>query len=278
MSAGTLARRGGGELGRAIAAYPAMLRAGFAGAVAYRAEMVVWMLTTTMPLVSLALWSAVAEGGSVGRYSQRDFAVYFIAVLLVRQLTSSWLVWELNYEIKQGILAQKLLKPMHPLWSYSAANLGALPLRVVLCSPLVILSAALFDALPLPRQALSIFVFCVSLLGAWLINFFIMALVGSLAFFVESSIAVFDFYLLAFVLLSGYIVPLDLFPPAVREATYYLPFRYTVAFPVEVATETITGAEMRDQLAAQWGFVVVAACAALLVFRAGVRRFGAFGG
>lgn len=266
------------HLRRAALAYPAMLRAGLAGAVAYRAEMVVWMLTTTMPLVSLSLWSAVAENGAVGRYSQRDFAVYFIAVLLVRQLTSSWVVWELNYEIRQGILAQRLLKPIHPLVYHSAANLGALPLRVVLCSPLVVLSAALFDALPLPRGPASILLFCVALTGAWLINFFVMSLVGSLAFFVESSLALFDFYLLAFVLLSGYIVPLDLFPEGVRAVTFWLPFRYTVAFPVEIATGALAGRAALSQLAIQWGFVGVLGASSLAVFRLGVRRFAAFGG
>jgi ABC-2 type transport system permease protein len=266
------------ELRRAAAAYPAMLRAGLAGAIAYRAEMIVWMLTTTMPLVSLSLWSAVAENGQVGRYSQRDFAVYFIAVLLVRQLTSSWVVWELNFEIRQGVLAQRLLKPMHPLWYYSASNLGALPLRVVLCSPLVVLSAVMFDALPLPGDVASAIVFVPALLGAWLLNFFAMALVGSLAFFVESSLGIFDFYLFAFVLLSGYIVPLDLFPEVVRRVTYWLPFRYSVAYPVEIATGTVQGAEMWRQLAIQWAFVAGLAAGALAVFRVGVRRFAAFGG
>jgi len=265
-------------LRRALFAYPAMLRAGFAGAVAYRAEMVVWMLTTTMPLVSLSLWSAVAEGGPVGRFSQRDFAVYFIAVLLVRQLSSSWLVWELNAEIKSGALAQKLLRPVHPLWLYSAENLGALPLRVMLCAPLVILSVVFFDALPLPRTLASILVFVFALIGAWLLNFFTMALVGALAFFVESSVAVFELYMLGFMVFSGYLVPLDLFPPGARAIADLLPFRYALAFPVEVATGAVHGTAMLRPLAIQWAFVLGAAASALLLFRAGIRRFAAFGG
>ena len=89
---------------RTLRAYPALLRVGFAGALAYRAEMIVWMLTTTMPLVSLALWNAVAEDGPVGRFDQRGFGAYFLATLVVRQLTGSWLVWELNMEIRSGSL------------------------------------------------------------------------------------------------------------------------------------------------------------------------------
>ena len=34
-----------------VRAFPTLLRVGFADAVAYRAEMLVWILATTMPLV-----------------------------------------------------------------------------------------------------------------------------------------------------------------------------------------------------------------------------------
>ena len=44
---------------RGFRAVPALMRIGFAEAVAYRAEFVIWMLSTTLPLVNLALWSAV---------------------------------------------------------------------------------------------------------------------------------------------------------------------------------------------------------------------------
>jgi ABC-2 type transport system permease protein len=72
---------------RAASIYLALLRVGFAEALAYRAEMLIWMLTTTMPLVSLALWSAVAEAAPVGRFTQGRFAAYFLPTLVVRQLT-----------------------------------------------------------------------------------------------------------------------------------------------------------------------------------------------
>ena len=98
-----------------LRAYPTLLRVGFADAVAYRAEMLVWMLTTTMPLVSLALWSAVAPTAPVGRFTPaRSFAAYFLATLVVRQLTGSWVVWEMNQEIRSGALSQPAAPPDPP--------------------------------------------------------------------------------------------------------------------------------------------------------------------
>jgi ABC-2 type transport system permease protein len=265
-----------GGLSRALRAYPTMLRVGLAEAVAYRAEMVVWMLTTTMPLVSLALWSAVAETAPVGGFTQRGFVSYFLATLFIRQITGSWLVWELNQEIKSGTLSRRLLRPIHPLIAFSAENLAALPIRAVIVSPLFAVWVFTLDR---PEGgAPPILAIFASLVGAWLINFFTMALIGSLAFFLESSTSIFELWMVAFMLLSGYLVPLGLFPPTLRAITHALPFRYTIAFPVELANGTLPPGSIARELATQWAFVAGLGLAAILAFRAGVKRFSAFGG
>ncbi|HEX7599748.1 MAG TPA: ABC transporter permease, partial [Polyangia bacterium] len=115
-------------------AYPTLLRVGLADIFAYRAELVIWLLTINMPLVMMALWTAVAATGPVGRFGQREFVSYYLGMLLVRILTGSWLVWELTMEIRKGTLAVRLLRPIHPLWAHSAMQLAAVPFRVVLVS------------------------------------------------------------------------------------------------------------------------------------------------
>src|SRR6266581_5368962 len=127
------------SLRRAIKAYPAMLRVGLAEAVAYRAELVVWMLTTTMPLVMLALWTAVARDGRFGRFGAADFVAYYLAALIVRTLTSCWVVWEMNMEIRGGTLSTRLLKPIHPFLAYSAEHIAVIPLRAAIALPAAVI-------------------------------------------------------------------------------------------------------------------------------------------
>ncbi len=258
--------------------YVTLLRVGFAAALAYRAEMVVWMLTTTMPLVSLALWSAVAAEAPVGRFGPSDFVAYFLAALVVRQLTSSWLVWQMNQDIKQGSLSQRLLRPVHPLIHYSAENLAALPLRAAIAVPVAIVALVTTGGGHFARDPTVVGVAVASLLGAWLINFLTMAILGSLAFFTESSTSAFEIWFATSMLLSGYLVPLEIFPAGVRAATDVLPFRYTLGFPVEAITGRTTAGHALAQLGVQWVWVVVLGGIAIAAWRAGVRRFAAFGG
>jgi ABC-2 type transport system permease protein len=89
---------------------------------------------------------------------------------------------------------------------------------------------------------------------------------------------VFEIWLVSFMLLSGYLVPLELFPAWLRDLSNVLPFRYTLAYPVEILTGMIGGERLVRDLGVQWAYVAGITTAALLAWRAGLRRFAAYGG
>src|SRR5262249_60394300 len=68
---------------RILRAAPTLLRIGLADAFAYRAEFLVWVLTTTLPLIMLALWSAAVQaGGPLGRFRPGGFAPGFLGAFV----------------------------------------------------------------------------------------------------------------------------------------------------------------------------------------------------
>jgi ABC-2 type transport system permease protein len=266
------------DVRRAARAFPTLLKVGLSSVVAYRAEFLVWILTTNMPLVMLAIWHAVAADGPVGRFDQRQFTAYYLGVLAVRLLTSTWVVWQMSMEIRDGTLSAKLLRPLHPLYAYAAEHLAAVPMRAVVVSPIVIiLIVAAGDRLAL-RDPTMIGIFVLSLLGAWLLIFFTMVLMGALAFFVDSALGVFELWLGVHAILSGYLIPLESLPAWIGGVARVLPFRFMLGFPVETLVGLLAPAQALRELGAQWAYVLVLFAAAMLVWRAGVRRFAAFGG
>jgi ABC-2 type transport system permease protein len=266
------------NLAHAARAFPALLRTGFAEVVAYRAEFLVWILTTNMPLVMLALWDAVAAEGPVGRFGQKEFRSYFLGVLVVRLLTSNWAAWQMSMEVRDGTLSAKLLRPVHPLYTYAAEHLAAVPMRALVLSPVVaLLFYTSWDRLLVHDVRLGV-ILIAALLGAWLLTFFIMVLLGSLAFFIESSMGVFELWIGLFSIFSGYLIPLEAMPAWARSAVEVLPFRFMLAFPVELLVGMLTPDQALRLLAGQWAYVAVALAGGLAVWRAGVRRFAAYGG
>jgi ABC-2 type transport system permease protein len=250
----------------------------FSEVVAWRAEMLVWVLAYTMPLIMLALWSAVAREAPVGRFGEKEFRAYFLATLVFRLLVASWAVWEMNFEIRDGRIAARLLRPIHPLLSYAAQQSAAFPMRVALAIPIVVASLLWVGVDAVSHDPVQLALVPVTLLGAWTVTFLVMVMIGSLAFRWESALGVFDLWLALYVVFSGYLMPLELFPPELRTVVRWLPFPYMLAFPVESALGLIDrGATLRG-LVVQWGWAAVLLAGALGAWRSGVRRYSAFGG
>ena len=266
------------DLARAAKAFPILLRVGVSEVVAYRAEFLVWILTTNMPLVMLAIWRAVAADGPIGRFDQRAFTTYYLGILAVRLLTSNWVVWQLSMEIRDGTLSAKLLRPIHPIFALAADHLSAIPMRALVISPAVaILATVGWDRL-LQHDGVLVLVFLASLLGAWLLIFFTMILMGALAFFVESALGIFELWLGVHAILSGYLVPLEALPRWARSAADVLPFRFMLGFPVETLVGLLPRAGALHALGAQWAYVAIFGLFAVGVWRLGVRHFSAYGG
>lgn len=266
-----------------LRAVPTLLRVGFVSAVAYRAELLVWVLSTTMPLIMLALWTAVARTSPVvassGRtFDSKEFVAYFLSAFIVRQLTSSWAAWEMNFEVRSGALSMRLLRPMSPIVWYAIENIAAIPMRLIVAVPVAVIMVVVAGVQQLPKSAWGWGAFAASLLGAWLITLLVNVCIGSLSLYLQSSIKVMDLWLASYFLLSGYLFPLELLPSWLQTVVGYLPFRYQMGLPIEMLNSMHGSADAVRLLAAQWGFVVGLFVLMQLLWRGGLRRFSAFGG
>jgi ABC-2 type transport system permease protein len=260
---------------RTLRAVPTLFRIGFVSALAYRSEFIVWILATNMPL---ALWSAVARDGPIGRFGTKEFTAYFLVALMVRQLTGSWAIWELNMEIRQGTLGMRLLRPIHPFLTYAADNLAALPLRAVIALPMAALALAWFASDEVTHDPVLWLTLPFFLGAAWLITFGAMLCIGTLGLFFESSLAVWDLWFGLFVIFSGYLLPLELLPRWLGAIVQWSPFPYVLSYPVQTVLGLLgRGAALRA-LGISWLYAIGFIGLALLLWRRGLRRFAAYGG
>jgi ABC-2 type transport system permease protein len=266
------------SLRSAARAFPTLLRIGFSEALAYRAELLVWVLSTTMPLIMMALWTAVAREAPIGRYGTEGFVGYFLATFVVRQMTGAWAAWQINFEVRQGTLAMRLLRPISPLWSYAAENLGAFPMRLLVAVPVTLLSVSIVGAKAVPQHWWGWPMLLLALMGGWLITFLANVTIGTMALYMESSQKLMDVWLVLFFVLSGYMYPVDLFPPLLRTIADCLPFRYQIGMPVELMTGVYGWRESLRMLMQQWLWVLLLGIVAVTLWRRALRRFAAYGG
>lgn len=259
-------------------AFPTLLRVGFAESVAYRAEIFVWVLSTTMPLVMLALWTSVARDGPVGRYGEPQFAAYFLGTFIVRQLTGCWIFWEMTFAIRNGTLGMRLLRPVSPLAAYTAEALASMPTRLLVSIPVTAVALVVLGSHGFTHDPALWACWVGAITGSWLVTLLVNLIVGCASFFVESSLKLMDLWLVLFFALSGYLVPIELFPRRLQVVVAWLPFRFQIGFPVELMTGAHDRPEALTLLACQWTWVAALLGVTLLAWSRGLKRFAAYGG
>jgi ABC-2 type transport system permease protein len=269
-----------------------LLATQYAHMLEYRAEIALWALSGLVPLLMMALWihqvdmaggigaAAAPAGpgaaGSVnGGLNRLELARYFISAFIVRQFTIAWVVFAFEEDALQGRLSPMLLQPLHPLWRYLSSHLAEQATRL----PFVAGLAGLFLLmvpwaawLPTPgRLALAV----LATVLAFAVNFLVQSLIAVLCFWSERASALERLHTLAMLFLSGLTAPLEVFPPAVRQAAQWTPFPWIIHFPARL----LAGAEVNQAggFAALAGWLALLLPLTLLLWRAGVRRYAAMG-
>ncbi len=257
--------------------YAALMRRSVAAMFEYRASMLIWMLINVLPLVMLAVWFSMSEGGPIAGYTQNDFVSYFLLLAFVQQMTSVWVIYELDYEIRHGDLSIKLLHPLNPIHDYLTSNLADKILRPFALIPLGFVAWRIFPGIHYQLTPLSLVLFAIALTGAWFIRFMAQYILGLLAFWISDSMTLNDIWFALSELLGGMIAPLALFPPSVTAIANWLPFRFMLSFPVEIVSGRLTSIELAVGFAAMTFWVGLVVLLYRLVWRRGIRQFSAFG-
>jgi ABC-2 type transport system permease protein len=99
-----------------------------------------------------------------------------------------------------------------------------------------------------------------------------------LAFWTSRLDAINQGYFVIVLFFSGRLAPLDLFPQLVQRAADILPFRWMLAFPVELLLGRLTPRELLIGLGAQLFWLIAGYLFVHFIYRAGIRRYAAFGG
>lgn len=258
--------------------YAAYARASWASMLEYRAQIILWMTGSAMMGVMLLVWLGVsADKAGVGGFSPADFTLYYMLGLVLRNLTAVWASWEMDTMIREGTLSPQLLRPINPVHSHIAANWVEKGIRMAVAVPIAAVVIALTPGAQVDITLPGLLAFGAAVLGAWMILFFSDYLIGLTAFWTtQTSAFIMGFYGLRMAL-SGVAAPMQLFPPALQDALQWLPFRYMLSFPLEIALGKVGAEQILGGLAIQWAWGLAFVGLAAVVWRIALRSYSAVG-
>jgi ABC-2 type transport system permease protein len=263
-----------------VTMYAARFRISLSLNIAYRGAVAIWLLGLILqPLVTLVVWTTVAEsrGGTVNGFTTSQYAAYFIILMIVDNLTFTWVMYEFQYRIQTGFFSSALLRPVHPIHEDVTGNLSFKLLGLFGVIPAAILLAFAFDA-DLSAPLIEVAVFFPALAMAMTLRFLLEWTLALLAFWMTRTSAVFQLYHSVSLFLAGNVAPLWLYPDSVQTVSLFLPFRWMVFFPVEVLLGRATGQSMLLGLGAQAIWIGLALLALRFTWTQAGSRYSAVGG
>ncbi|BAB77715.1 ABC transporter permease [Anabaena sp. FACHB-709] len=246
----------------------------YAYMVEYRAELILWVLSGSLPIILMGAWIKAAQGGTFG-LSPVDFARYFLTVFVVRQISIVWVIWEFEKEVVEGKLSPKLLQPLDPVWHHVASHLSERVARI----PFAILLIGLFfllypQALWFPTVS-QLLLFTVAVTLAFVLRFVIQYTFAMFAFWTERANAIENFWFLFYLFLSGLIAPLDVFPEPVKAIVLFTPFPYLINFPASLLVGLPVDIARGFLSLVAWIFIFWVANR--LLWRAGLKKYSGMG-
>ncbi len=233
-----------------------------------------WMIP---PLVSLFVWTAAAEGQSLGGLNRGEFVAYYSILIFVNQLTYAQSNWTLGAVIRGGGLNAWLLRPLPPMYHVLSSEVAGKVVTLIFVLPVSLVLAAILHPELHAGLPEALFFLC-SLAMAWALRFLWGCWLALLAFWSGNASALLAVQDALVFLLSGVVAPVSLLPAGMQALARLLPFRYMVGFPVEILVQRLAGGELLLGLACQAGWVLLALLLTTATWRLGLWRYTAIGG
>jgi ABC-2 type transport system permease protein len=245
----------------------------------YRAATYMYLLgMVAEPVIYLVVWTTIAQshGGQVAGITAGGFAAYYIVWTLVRNVNIVFTPYGWEGRIREGRLSGQLLRPMHPIHYDIAEFAGGKVIWVLLYLPIAIGLTLVFKP-SFSLTPLDLALFLPAILGAYLVRTMNLWALGMVTFWTTRGSAIFETYIMAELLLSGRLVPLQLMPAWAQGIANWLPFKWTFYFPIEVLVGHLSVASLLSGLAMQVLWIAVGAVLVSIVWRASVRHYTAVG-
>jgi ABC-2 type transport system permease protein len=186
--------------------------------------------------------------------------------------------WDVMGTVYNGSVGADLLKPLHLFAFWMARDLGRSLVNLILRGLLLLALFALVYPIVYPTRLEQALALLLALSLGWLISFAWRFIVNLAAFWTPDARGVGRIAFTISGFLSGFIMPLRLYPDWFANLCRLTPFPSLVNTPVEIYLGTLSGRDMWLALLGQLFWMLAMAALSELVLRAGVRRLVIQGG
>lgn len=245
---------------------------------AYAADFLIRSIFLLLILyIFMQLWRTTYEGtgtATIAGYTLRQMMWYLIFTESVI-LASPGLTVKVEEEVKSGDVAFKLIRPVNFVVFHYMEFMSEAAIRLAVN---LLLGAAIGLLLVgLPPLGPGLLWLPLLAFGGLTVNFTLLMLLALTSFWIEETSGLAFVYNKILFTVGAMLMPLELFPEALQQASRWLPFRTVVYFPAKTAVAFEPG-QLAGMLAVQWGWALLLGAGVWAVYRRGVKKLNVNGG
>jgi ABC-2 type transport system permease protein len=231
-------------------------------------------------IIKNCLWKlAFASSGTevIDGYTYNELIIYNIFSMIFAYLNTTYFQYSIATEIKDGLLSRYLVKPINHMLYWLSMLIGDKIIKIIYVLVFIVFTVTLYGN-HFDTMIYNIMITIVVMIFSVILNFMLYYAISLLAFwFLEISSF---FAAIAFVIsmLSGELIPINVMPILVEKILLFLPFSYSVYFPVQTVMGTLTIQEIMSKLVIQIVWIIAIGLISMFVWKAGVKKYESVGG
>ncbi|WP_214110734.1 ABC transporter permease [Acrocarpospora catenulata] len=257
--------------------YRGLLVVSWREAMAFRAGLVVYLLSTVFPFVMLGVWLTVSRQTSPAGLDAEYFVAYYVVTAVVNQLTTVWVAYIWDREIRLGGLNARLLRPRDPVHHLLCQELCRRALAGSVGVAALVVLLVVVPGFRRPGSVAEAALAVLAVLAAFALKFLMASAISMLAFWLTQVGRIYMLWWGVGFFLSGWIAPLATLPEGLRSVAELSPFAATLATPVHALIGELPAAEALRLLGVAAVWILIFLVLYRVLWRAGLRRYDAVG-
>ena len=249
-----------------------ILKAHFQIRLEYRVDMVFYSISSILnPIIGLALWLTASNYTNLP-FSKLELIAYFIAAIYIGIAAEMWQSWYIAEDINNGHFSTLLIKPIPLIGRYLAELFSDKLFKIIVITfslPIifVLIPKNVWQVFSITPVSLSLFALTLAL--GFMILFFIEISIGLATVWFHDVDFLKGLFDLANQIFSGRFIPLIFFPANLASVAFFLPFKYSVSFPIEILLNKLKVEQLLNGLIAEFIWLLLS----ILIYKAILFKF-----
>lgn len=264
--------------------YFAAARMGLQHSLEYRFDFFIGIISSIFPvIIQVFLWYALYGGTNTGTsmygYDFAQMMAYVAIAGTVSRFVGTGIENTVNSDIHSGGLSTFLVRPVKYVRFRVFQTIGE---KLVSTIIFVIFTAAVLTILNLVLGfeivLINILFFLVALILATVLNFYLFFIISLAAFWLTEVGSLFGVLSVTLMVLSGGVFPISIFGEWYIKISQFLPFSYTIYFPISVMTGAFDAAKIMTGIVIQLIWIFGLWLISKFVWKIGLTKYVAVGG